>query len=76
MKDGGLRTMKEISFEDLDPSMENWLARCAVGRLKESFDLSLMQFRLGQDGILVRFLKVGDLYCFLSFLEKRIEIFM
>lgn len=46
-KEGGVGMVKEIRFKELDASTEDWLDWCAVGRLKESFDLSLIQFQLG-----------------------------
>lgn len=32
-----------LKYEELDPPTEEWLSRCAVGMLKESLDLSLLQ---------------------------------
>lgn len=60
-----------------DTKTEEWLGRCTVGRLRENFNLSLIQMQFGQTSILFRVLKVKVLICMLSFLDKEDkEIFL
>lgn len=69
IKGAGKSVVKNFSFEELDPSTEEWVARCVVRRLRDKFDLRLIQFQLGQVGILSRVLKVGEFFCVFLFLE-------
>lgn len=34
----------EVKYVEIDTTMEEWLARCAVGRLRDQLDLGLLKF--------------------------------
>lgn len=53
-----------------DPAMEEWLSRCAVGKLRANSDVSILQFRIELTRIKVRVWRLGDAFYLLSFCFK------
>lgn len=41
-KEGGELVMNKFKYEQLDSVIEKWLAKCAIKRLHEQFDLDLI----------------------------------
>lgn len=61
----------KVKFDKFDIDTEKRLGKCVVDRLWDGFYLRSLQVQLGQEGILVKVLKVGSSACLLFFLEKK-----
>lgn len=68
-KELGFGAVNNIIFNELNEMMEDWLSRCAVGRLRGGFNLSSIQVQLCQAGIFVRVRWIGEAFYLLFFLE-------
>lgn len=62
--------VKKFKYEVFNTMTGDWLAMCVVGMLLDRFDFDLIQFQLGQIGILARVLKVVESFYLLSSLDR------
>lgn len=62
--------LRSFSFRELDLATDEWVLRCAIGKLQANVDVSLLQFRIELTSIRARVSRAGDVFCSLEFLAK------